>query len=280
MSSFRTSSVFRFSKEYESLTKILKTGIIPNYCEEDLSFDEIEFVVGIPMASFCDIPITLLDEHNNRYGNYGLALSKEWAIEKGLTPIMYISNNDVLQSVYYHHLRNKKVLDWYNREDVKKQLANDTLIKGFPLDDFVKMMNAKQEHAINTHIIGYLKQYQGEYQKRPINNYAENEWRYLVPELKGTEWFWSKDDYMKWRFPNNNLKAAKPAPSDALREYTLTFENKDISYVLIKNDEFKTRAIEYIKGLKTIGGNEITDDSQKDDLISKIITLEQVKSDF
>lgn len=280
MSGFRTSSVFRFSKEYDSLTKILKTGIIPNFCEENLSFGETEFVVGIPMASFCDIPITLLDEHNNRYGNYGLALSKEWAIEKGLTPIMYIANNDVLQSIYYHHQRNKKVLDWYNRENVKKQLANDTLIKGFPLGDFVKMMNAKQEHAINTHIIGYLKQYQGEYQKRPINNYTENEWRYLVPDLKGTEWFWSKDDYMKWRFPNNNMKAAKPAPSDALRKYTLTFENKDISYVLIKNDEFKTRLIEYIKGLKTIGGNEITDESQTDDLISKIITLEQVKSDF
>ena len=229
MPSFRTSSVFRFSKEYESLTKILKTGIIPNFCEENLSFDGTEFVVGIPMASFCDIPITLLDEHNNRYGNYGVALSKEWAIEKGLSPIMYIANIDILQSVYYHHQRNKKVLDWYNREDVKKQLANDTLIKGFPLDDFVKMMTAKQEHAINTYIIGYLKQYQGEYQKRPINNYEENEWRYLVPDLEGTEWFWTKSDYMKWRFPNNNMNATKPAPSKALRKYTLTFENKDIS---------------------------------------------------
>ena len=205
---------------------------------------------------------------------------KEWAIEKGLSPIMYIANNDILQSVYYHHQRNKKVLDWYNREDVKKQLANDTLIKGFPLDDFVKMMTAKQEHAINTYIIGYLKQYQGEYQKRPINNYEENEWRYLVPDLGGTEWFWTKSDYMKWRFPNNNMNATKPAPSKALSKYTLTFENKDISYVLIKNDEFKTRVIEYIKSLKTIGGNKITDESQKDDLISKIITLEQVKKDF
>ena len=50
------------------LKKILRDGIIPNYCEEDLSFDKTAFVVGIPMASFCDIPITLLDEHNKRYG--------------------------------------------------------------------------------------------------------------------------------------------------------------------------------------------------------------------
>lgn len=280
MASFRTSSVFRFTKEFESLTKILKTGIIPNYCEEDLSFEGTNFVVGIPMASFCDIPIMLLDEHNNRYGNYGIALSKEWAKTKGLTPIMYIANDDVLKSVYYHYQNNKKVLDWYNREDVKKKLATDTAIKGFPFDDYINILNAKQEHAINTHIIGYLKQYDGVYQKKPINNYVENEWRYLVPDEGETKWFWSKEAYMKWRFPKGNMDAKKPAPSEALRQYTLTFENKDISYLLIRNDEFKARVIEYIKELKTIGGNIITDDSQKDDLISKIITLEQVKQDF
>ena len=256
------------------------TGIIPNYCEEDLSFDNNEFVVGIPMASFCDIPITLLDEHNSRYGNYGVALTKEWAIRKGLTPIMYIANDDVLRSVYYHHERNQKVIDWYNRIDVKKRLAEDTVLKGFPLEDYVKMLSAKQEHAFNTHIIGYLKQYEGKYQKKSINNYAENEWRYIVPDEDGTNWFWSKDAYMKWRFPNNNMNAKKPAPSKELRQYTLTFENTDISYVLIRNEEFKKKVIEYIKGLTSIGGNVITNERQKDDLISKIITLEQVKRDF
>ena len=114
MSSFRTSSVFRFSKEHDWLTIILKTGVIPNFCEEDMSFDETEFVVGIPMASFCDITITLLDEHNNRYGNYCLTSHNKWATEKGLTPIMYLATNNDLQSVYYHYQRNKKVLDWYN----------------------------------------------------------------------------------------------------------------------------------------------------------------------
>lgn len=171
MASFRTSSVFRFTKEFESLKKIIRDGIIPNYCEEDLSFDGTEFVVGIPMASFCDIPITLLDEHNNRYGKYGIALSKDWAIKNGLTPIIYAANEDILRSVYHHHERNKKVLDWYNREDVKNRMINDTVLKGFPLDDYVKILDAKVVHAMNTHIIGYMKQYNGVYQKNPINNY-------------------------------------------------------------------------------------------------------------
>ncbi|MBR4758130.1 MAG: hypothetical protein IK084_04900, partial [Bacteroidaceae bacterium] len=108
MGHFRTSSVFRFTNDFELLKKIIRDGIIPNFCEEDLSFDKTTFVVGIPMASFCDIPITLLDEHNKRYGNHGIALSKEWAIEKGLTPVMYVANTKILESVYYYHQQNEK----------------------------------------------------------------------------------------------------------------------------------------------------------------------------
>lgn len=39
MGNYRTTSLFRFSKDFESLQKVLKNGIYPNYCEEDLSFD-------------------------------------------------------------------------------------------------------------------------------------------------------------------------------------------------------------------------------------------------
>lgn len=284
MASFRTSSVFKFTSDYELLVKIIRGGIIPNYCEEDLSFDETKFCVGIPMASFCDIPITLLDEHNSRYGNYGIALTKEWAINNGITPIMYIANDDVLRSVYYHHHRNQEVLDWYERGDVKEKLVKDTILKGFPIADYAEKLGAEKEHAINTHIIGYLKKYVGEYQKKPINNYEENEWRYLVPDEGETKWLWSKEEYMKWRNPHNKDMSKetvrKPAPSQALRRYTLLFETKDVSYILVKDEDFKSRIIKVIKSLKTIGGNQVTDESRKDDLISKILTLEQVKRDF
>lgn len=280
MGSFRTSSVFRFTKDFELLKKIIRDGIIPNFCEEDLSFDGVDFCVGIPMASFCDIPITLLDEHNNRYGNYGIALSKDWAKKNGLTPVMYIANDAVLQSVYHHYQQNQKILDWYHRDEVKAQLANDTLIKGFLLRDYVKMLSAEQEHAVNTHIIGYLKKYEGIYNKKPINNYEENEWRYLVPDEKGTEWFWSKEEYMKWRFPDGDKTAKKPLPTEELKKHTLKFDAADIKYILVKDDDFKARVIEFIKGLKTIGGRKLTNSKANEDPITRIITLDQVKMDF
>lgn len=157
MGCFRTSSVFRFSNDYKSLLKVLQTGIIPNYCGENLSYDDTEFYVGIPMVSFCDIPITLLDEHNKKYGNYGIALKKDWALKNSINPIMYVTNTEILKAIHYYHKSVNEILEWYNREDVRKELVARTILKGFPFDDFIKMKEAKNTHYLNTHIIGFLK---------------------------------------------------------------------------------------------------------------------------
>ena len=85
---------------------------------------------------------------------------------------------------------------------------------------------------------------------------------------------------MTWRFPKENMSTPKPAPSPALKKYTLTYENKDLSYIIVKDEEYKERLIDFIKELKSIGGNVITNEKQKYDMISKIITLNQVERDF
>ena len=277
MSSFRTSSVFKFTRDYELLQKIIRDGIIPNYCEEDLSFGNTQFVVGIPMASFCDIPLTLLDDHNKRYGNYGIALSKDWAIKRGLTPVMYIANYDVIEAIHFHHDKNTKMIKMCR--DYCEKISN-TLPNTIQFLELTRLIGAKQEHVINTHIIGYLKKYESVYRGKPINNYEENEWRFLVPDQYGTRWFWSRQKYEKWRFPKGNKESDKPSPNKELRKYTLKYDLNDISYILIKDEEFKSRLITFIKKLKTIGGNPVANETQKDDLISRIITLEQVKNDF
>lgn len=280
MANFRTSSVFRFTRDFELLKKIIRNGIVPNYCEEDLSFNGTEFCVGIPMASFCDIPITLLDEHNKRYGNYGIALTKQWAHANGLSPVMYVSNENILASVYYHYNTNKQVLDWYNSKEVQDSLMRETILKSLPTAKYMEKLAAEYEHVVNTHIIGYLKKYEGEYQKRPINNYEENEWRFLVPENHNMKWFWNRKEYIKWRFPNGNYKASKPSPSKSLKRYTLNFSFDDLSYILVKDEEFKSRLIEFIENLDKIGGHSKVDSHQKYNILSKIITIEQVKRDF
>lgn len=277
MSSFRTSSVFKFTRDYKLLKKIIRDGIIPNYCEEDLSFDKTKFVVGIPMASFCDIPISLLDEHIERYGKYGIALSKDWAIKRGLTPVMYIANNDVIEAIHFHYDKNTKMINMCRRYI---GVINNALSNDVQFQKIIELAGAKHEHLLNTHIIGYLKKYEGVYRGKPINNYEENEWRFLVPDRVGTKWFWTRQAYTKWRFPNGNKDTDKPSPSKELKKYTLKYDLKDISYILIKDEEYKARLITFIKKLKKIGGNPVENEAQKDDLISRIITLDQVKNDF
>lgn len=282
MGNYRTTSLFRFSKDFESLQKVLKNGIYPNYCEEDLSFDNEKFVIGIPMISFCDIPITLLDEHTSRYGVYGIGLSKDWGIKRGVTPTMYIANDAVLRSAHYHIMNDFKLTEMVNSQEFKDKMLRETVVRSLPLDMYAKTLNAQLQHDVNTYIVGYMKKYEGEYKGRPINNYVENEWRFIVPDTNKTKWMWSKKEYDDWRFPKGIIKdVPKPKPTPSLIRYQLTFTPNDVKYILVKNMEFKKRVIEYIKTLKTFGSKdyELTDED-KLDLTTKIITIEQVKEDF
>lgn len=282
MGNYRTTSLFRFSRDFESLQRVLKNGIYPNYCEEDLSYDDNNFVIGIPMISFCDIPITLLDEHTSRYGVYGIGLSKKWGIQNGITPIMYIANDAVLRSAHYRIKNDFEVGKIVNSKEFKAQMLQDTVLKGFPLDMYAQKLEAQLEHDINIYIVGYMKKYEGIYKGKPINNYVENEWRFIVPDSKDTKWMWSRQEYEKWRFPDNKSKdIPKPKPTNSLINYKLTFSPNDVKYILVKNSEFKKRTIDFIKTLKTFGDKDYNlKEEEMLDLTTKIITLDQVKEDF
>lgn len=80
MDSVRTSSLFHYT-DYLSLTKIIQTGLIPNYCSEDITYkneagESLGEIIGIPMVSFCDIPLSRIKEFSNRYGEYAIGLKK------------------------------------------------------------------------------------------------------------------------------------------------------------------------------------------------------------
>lgn len=280
MSSFRTSSLFRFCNEFEMLKKVLRNGIYPNYCEEDLSFSSTDFRIGIPMVSFCDIPITLLEEHHNRYGVYGIGLKKEWGFANGITPIMYVANDNVLSSVYYYVNAGRQLLEKVNSEDYKNEAIMQTIFSGFPLDKYIEAIEADHKHEINTHIVGYLKKYSGEYKNNKIINYSENEWRYIIPDTAETPWMWSHDEYVKWRSPEGKKDCPKPAPTEALKSNGLTFTVNDINYIIVK-DEFKDRLIKFLRETKNFGGgmHPLTEEELLS-IVSRIITVEQVKNDF
>ena len=48
------------------------------------------------MICFCDIPLHLIADHINEYGQYGLGLSREWALKGKLNPVFYYQMNSLL----------------------------------------------------------------------------------------------------------------------------------------------------------------------------------------
>jgi hypothetical protein len=154
-----TSTLFHFTKSQNSLFSILKQGIKFSFCKEKFAED---VVVGIPMISFCDIPLMLCKEHQEKYGRYSIGFSKS-AFPKlqGFTlgPVSYFNNQQEGMKQIVRTLVNKadKSVGWFKAYD-------EMLEPG----------------------------------KKKIN-YDECEWR-ILPNQQTAEadYFWNIDEFEKW----------------------------------------------------------------------------------
>ena len=75
---------------------------IPNQLEEFVMYPRHNFAhyLHMPMVSFCDIPISLVDNHLADYGTpspdqkkmigYAIGMKKNWAISNQIDPILYL----------------------------------------------------------------------------------------------------------------------------------------------------------------------------------------------
>ena len=86
-------TLFHFTRHRENLLGILRDNFKPHY--------SLETIVGalppngvlrsaIPMVCFCDIPLSQIRNHARDYGSYAIGLSKSWASQKSIAPVMYV----------------------------------------------------------------------------------------------------------------------------------------------------------------------------------------------
>ena len=276
MPSYRTSSLFHFTKDPGVLLRILETGLVPNYCREDLSYFGRTVNVGVPMISFCDIPLTRTSMFKARYEDYAIGLSKEWALKKQINPILYVNDERILLSLGF--LRNYyRTLD----DEVKERGGSDNsiqinLFSQKSLDGIKAFVNRSNARDAVYSLMGYMKRY---ISKGPDgsdqSNYIENEWRYVVTG-EGIDWKWTLDEYKKWRG-----KGDKPEPSDALKAQKLSFNVGDITHIIVKTESEVHHFVDAILGMKNIGGLDgmLADDDRKL-LLTKIISQEKIEKDF
>lgn len=242
--SFRTSSIFHYTHDILSLKRILEDGIVPNFCSEELASD---VKIGIPMVSFCDIPLGLTHEHASRYGKFAVGLATEYGERNGINPVFYVSNDKTMDMILERDSHGKVDIDRF----------------------------------VSSPISGLYKKCYGEFREKQISNYVENEWRYVVGQSENLHWHKSIEEYLEWR--GTGIGDHKPNPMNNLALYNnrLKFKADDINYLIVEEEKDVPELIYYIISINYIGGSNVPlTPKDKIYLISRIRSIECIRRDY
>jgi len=239
------STLFHFTNK-TGLKGILADNFHIKYCLEEIDHLEKPVEMAIPMVSFCDIKLSEIKDHIEKYGNYGIGLSKSWAIEQGLNPVFYLNTNSSLPNSLISTIRR--------------------LREKIDAEDYYNLSN----------VIRYAKKYEGPLKRHSkiLKNYRfadEREWRY-VPEMKLQD-----PDFANWLTKKHyDTKEKKLEANARLASERLVFNANQIMYIVVKEEEEITEIIQYIRNVK---GKNYTME-EVDRLNTRILSCERVFNDF
>lgn len=298
-SNSHTSTLFHYTKTTDALLSILESGLRFTYCLEEYPLVPVR-TVGVPMISFCDIPISDSVEHAQKYGSYAIGLTKESLLENEhicnlISPVHYYISPSPIKPAFQEldNIRRmqKELSENYTSAAIKEQIkdmdgGNYTRVDGIPNEVVMEGFRCKKHIQQNLEAtclaIGLLKPHTS-YRKRKDEeesvrqvNYDECEWRIIAPEIwdmdKGTEqsWLWSKEEYDAWRG-----EGPKPFMGDA----KVTFSVDCISCIVVETEKEIPAFIQKLGKLDTICEDSLSQE-QKSLLFSKVISFERIKKDF
>ncbi|WP_143525931.1 abortive infection system antitoxin AbiGi family protein [Rhodanobacter sp. C05] len=248
-------TLFHYTKEKAALWGILENNFKISYARERI-FGQYEHVFfAAPMVSFCDLRLSEATDHMRAYGNYGIGMTKEWAIKMHLNPVLYLSKMSHLTDT--HIVSMGKFLR-HIREEVVDSNEDERMTRVY-------------HDLLNTYRIS--KNYEGDLIRKDgtiEHNYRfanEREWRYVpawespfpgyVP-LENIETDERKDHY-------NSLVGAA----------CLKFEPDDIRYLIIEDEHERDELIEHISNAK-----RGFDAPTVRRLSSRILTATQINEDI
>jgi hypothetical protein len=249
-----SASLFHFTKTFDALRSIVQErGFRPHYARENLEMFGLPKCLGVPMVSFCDMPLSQAEKHSKVYGCYALGLHKEWGKKKNISPIHYIYPDSICAKV---------IVEIYKALPEKTTLHQCHCLKFNP----------------QTALFFYAKPYDGLSSKteREVTFYDEREWRY-VPFADNTignqsiptevQPMLAEDDYAK-----PEVFAEK---TNILHQhYKLTFHGNDIKYIIVSKEEEIPQIVDEVYKMPQC--SEI----DKKKLITRIISMKQIQEDF
>jgi len=243
-----SNSLIHFTDQKDALKGILEDNFKIFNCMETLKVGSVEIPYIVPMVSFCDIPLSEIKNHIERYGNYGIGMTKDWANRQGLNPVLYMAQTSMLSESY--------VKAW------------NSLV-----DSVIDINQLTHEQNGLADVLRYTKNYEADLKRKNTleEKYRfsdEREWRYVPPfttdciPMAGIDWYMTEDN--------------KYNTDSKLVDLRLDFNPEDIKYIIIADDSEISEFIDHLRRAKgkKYSLNEI------ERLTTRILTVEQIKSDI
>lgn len=241
-----STSLFHFTKRFETLVKILKEGLQPRYCVE-YGWGDKDLI--IPMICTCDIPLSETRIHVRKYGKYGIGLNKSFAKEHGFTPVFYISDKCMLYKII------NKFADNLTMISISKEPWD--VVREEQLLYYIKRTTGT--HCDREHLrMSKLPKFSN-----------EKEWRY-IPEVSQLVHL---NIEKKGRGQDIDLNRLNRT-TEGLK---IRFTPDDITYIIVSNEEEREKLINDIRDIARSNPGWRNKESIA---MSKIISCEQIQNDF
>ncbi|MCD7951100.1 MAG: abortive infection system antitoxin AbiGi family protein, partial [Erysipelotrichaceae bacterium] len=228
---------FHFMNKQKFLKEILNDKkIYPRFCKEDISNLDLDIKsITIAMKCFCNIPLHLVNNHRNEYGNYCIGLKKEWGIKNGLQPVIYYNIDSEFKTSFKT-----------TYEAAMAYVANDEI-----LINMAELIN---------HTFKYMKPIMGlDPKTKKLKDFTdEKEWRF-VPNINCPEF---SEIIIDDTIDNPDVLELYNATIKK-EGYCLNFDYKDIKYLFVKKSSNRKSLIKVIEKLEC-------SQEEKNYLISKI----------
>lgn len=239
-------TLFHFTQDFKTLIRILRTKFYPRLCLEQNVLPQIPFRLAVPMVCFCDIPLSQIEEHTSKYGSYAIGVKKSWAIERGVTPVLYVHDNSLIPQTILNEM-----------------IDLSSITTGPGSKNLEKMMR-----YIDT--ICLMKRYEGfdERSNRNVCFYNEREWRYVPRRRNRDQFCYLLEPYFKEEIERNRINKEN-------EEYGLDFTPDDINYLIVEREDeiFGLKEqVERIKGDFSHKSVEL--------LSTRILSMEKIREDM
>jgi hypothetical protein len=252
MADVHPNCIFNFTKRFDALKGILAGSFNVSYAREKIVGKGRSIQFAVPMVLFCDIKLSDIQYHITSYGKYGIGISKEWAVRSGLNPVMYPSKrSDIAVDLIAEAKRISSTMgesiDSASRKNAKKSLM----------------------HSFN--VLRYVKNYQGDNLRADRTTTRDYRFangrgcRFIPPMNSTTRPLLSLDDV-----GTADQKAAWNAKISTLK---LSFEPKDIKYIIIPSDDSSERQL-VIDEISKIYG------AAAQHMASRILSVDQILNDI